>query len=128
MMGVLSCADVSGDYAGTASSSHSPETRVNVSIRIRQTWTNISISLEAPSSRSTSESAAFCESAQGGWELTYTYLNKPKNDAISTMNIHEGTATLIFDPNITSVQGSYYTGRGRVTHGVLTLSERNAAL
>ena len=44
-------------------------------------------------------------------ELTYQYVNEPKAIAPSTMEMHKGTATLKLSGS--TLDGGYYTGRGR---------------
>ena len=44
-------------------------------------------------------------------ELSYQYVNEPMSNAPGTMEIHRGTATLELIGS--SLEGDYYTGRGR---------------
>lgn len=118
---LLCLPSIEGSYRGTASSAGQQHPDVDVRVRIRQTWTSMSIQLEAPNSRSESESASLCMKSHGLWDLTYTYINKPRKAAATTMNIHQGTTTLTFESGSLKVVGEYYTGRGRMTYGGVEL-------
>jgi len=53
--------------------------------------------------------------------LVYTFLNTPRADAVETMHMHHGTATHYLDEQANTLNGDYYTGRDRHTHGTMEL-------
>lgn len=119
-----------GDWVGTLWSSHDndngsdePSER-EFQLSIRQTWTRVHISARTAKSRSSSEVASLRVNDGARPILVYNYLNEPSADAVETMNIHYGTAVHEFDGISGSLSGHYYTGRGRMTWGRMTLARR----
>lgn len=94
-------------------------------ITIRQTWTSIVITARSPKSRSASKSAAIRVNDGPSAVIVYTYLNEPSADAVETMSINYGTAVHEFDAQQGTLNGHYYTGRGRMTWGKIALSRRS---
>jgi hypothetical protein len=92
------------------------ETKFNV--KIRQDWDSICILTETDFSYSTSLSGSFSIKNTINPVLTYEFLNQPKNPSPDTMNIHRGMAAIWFDDG--KLQGDFFTGRGRNTHGYFT--------
>lgn len=86
-------------------------------LTIRQTWSRISIVLETDQSRSRSVVASINPDAPEGCVLSYEYLNEPKAGATETMHMHRGSAWLKVENK--TLQGEYFTGRGRETFGSL---------
>jgi hypothetical protein len=110
-----------GRWLGYIASSHDPEAHHEVAVNIRQTWTTVSVVLTGANSRSHSTAAVLRVRAPAGPEFTHTYLNEPLPNAVGTMNIHHGTATLRLAEDGQSLDGEYYTGRGRQTYGSIHL-------
>ena len=91
-----------------------------VTVRINQTWTRIMILLSSTTSDSHSLTASIQVQAPEGVVLTYQYENQPKPGAVNTMEIHIGTARLVFaDDRV--LEGYYYSGRGRREFGSVHL-------
>ena len=109
-----------GEWDGIFKSSfndHSSE--VKATLKIFQTWTKIKILLFTDQSSSHSENASIIIDTPEGKYLNYQYINDPKSNTIDTMNIHRGTAMLVFDENKNILEGEYYSGRGRQNFGSL---------
>ena len=112
--------DLNGKWVGKVESSYSQVVGAHsVSLEIVQRWSKIIIRLETDRSRSRSVTARLRTTDLLNPELTYQYVNEPKPNALSTMEIHKGTATLELTGS--SLEGDYYTGRGRGEVGTLTL-------
>ena len=112
---------LSGLWTGTCTSSFDQHTEeVKVELRIRQTWTNIQISLFTAKSKSHSLVAAISVDAVMGSTLSYQYQNDPRSNSPESMQIHYGTTTLSIGED--TLDGEYYSGRGRQNIGTLSLS------
>lgn len=53
--------------------------------------------------------------------LNYEYANEPRAHAIDGMHAHRGTARLRLNCESQVLEGEYYTGRDRKSHGTLRL-------
>ncbi len=118
--------NLNGVWNGNLKSSfdnHSAE--VKATLKIFQTWTRIKILLSTDQSSSHSESASIVIDAPEGKYLSYQYINDPKTNTIETMSIHRGTVRLIFDEKKKSLEGEYYSGRGRQNFGSLYFVQDN---
>jgi hypothetical protein len=87
-------------------------------VRIKQNWDSICILTETDFSFSTSLSGSFSIKNTINPTITYEYLNQPKNASPDTMNIHRGMASIWFENG--KINGDFFTGRGRNTHGYFT--------
>lgn len=115
--------NLTGEWNGNLKSSfdnHSSE--VKATLKIFQTWTKIKILLTTDQSSSHSESASIVIDAPDGKYLSYQYINDPKSSAVETMNIHKGTVRLVFDEKKNTLEGEYYSGRGRQNFGSLSFA------
>jgi len=89
---------------------------------IRQTASKISISIVSGTSLSHSVHAAILHTGKfSAFEIVYNYINEPKADSLSTMNIHYGTAWHLISNDGKTLEGEYYSGRGRQTFGSIIL-------
>jgi len=122
-IGFVRVPDLNGDWkAEIASSSDQFQAPLQAQVHIKQTAARISISLAAQTSRSRSVHASLLPKGPSGeFELIYTYLNEPGPASPDTMSIHYGTAVLRLSEAGTILEGTYYTGRGRQTHGKMTV-------
>lgn len=112
--------DLSGTWKGCVVSSYDDHSKeLKATIDITQTWTQISIRLEAGKSGSSSLAACISVANEAAAVLTYQYKNDPHPSAIKTMEIHYGTAALTLRARNAELDGYYYTGRGRQTYGSL---------
>lgn len=121
-IGLVKIPDLNGSWRGYVTSSFDKhEEKFDISIDIYQTWTKIVLILKTPSSESQSEAVAITIANPNLIRLSYTYFNKPKSDATQTMHPHEGTARLNLSGDCKSLDGDYYTGRGRQNYGTVHL-------
>lgn len=109
--------DLRGTWAGTIRSSHDPTRTISAVLYIDQTWTKLSVQLVTETSRSRSVMAAVSTTTP---ELGYEYVNEPGALATDTMHPHRGATHLHLSPDGTTLEGDYYTGRGRQNVGELT--------
>jgi len=122
-VGVVAAPDLSGTWRGHLESHGSDFSEPReVEMVIQQTWTRISLALNSPSSRSWSVSASISVASPFGAQIAYMYQNQPAAGSVDTMNAHYGTATHILDTNGPTLNGDYYTGRGRNTFGSIQLT------
>ena len=123
-MRLISVPDLRGAWAGTIESSYTGfEKTQSVTVAIEQTWTKIVVRLNAEQSRSWSVTASVLTNAPEGVLLTYLFDNEPRAEAVSDMQRFRGTTVLVScGPG--RLEGHYYTGRGRETHGSLKLSRQ----
>ncbi len=124
LLRLISVPVLRGEWAGTIVSSHLDfDKEQSVTVAIEQTWTKIAVRLNAAESRSWSITASVLTKAPEGLVLTYLFDNEPKADAAGTMQRFRGTAVL-FRTAADQIEGYYYTGRGRETHGSVKLSRQ----
>ena len=115
-----------GEWSGTLKSSFDNHlSEVKATLKIFQTWTRIKILLTTDQSSSHSESASIVIDAPEGKYLSYQYINDPKSNAVETMSIHRGTVRLVFDEKKNTLEGEYYSGRGRQNFGSLYFVRNN---
>ena len=120
--GVVKVPFVGGTWTGTAHSSFENfDVDHPVEIRIEQQWTRMRISFHGELSGSHSIVSALFVEAPDGVVLDYEYQNEPLPGAIEAMQIHHGTARLRITSD-TTMEGYYYTGRGRSNHGSIRLT------
>jgi SMODS-associating 2TM, beta-strand rich effector domain len=109
---------LAGKWSGVARSSHDEYgTEHPLTATIHQSWTSISICVDATDSRSKSSTAAISVGLENS--LIYCFDNQPKVGAPSTMHAHGGTATLRIELN--KLEGEYYSGRDRQNMGTISL-------
>ena len=89
-------------------------------VEIEQTWTKMAVRLNAVESRSWSITASVLTNAPEGLVLTYLFDNEPRAESVGTMQRFRGTAVLV-SAAPGRLEGDYYTGRGRETHGSIKL-------
>ena len=121
---LISVPDLRGTWTGTVASSYTDfEKTQPVTVTIEQTWTKMAVRLAAAESRSWSLTASVLTNAPEGLTLTYLFDNEPKAESASTMQRFRGTTVLV-RAAADQLEGYYYTGRGRGTHGSLKLCRR----
>jgi len=117
---VVSTPILEGTWTGTVQTSFPLEAPTqDVNVTIGQDWTHILIRLHGPTSGSRSLSGSMTVTT-GECTVTYEYLNEPNVDAVETMQIHYGTASLMLTGE-DKLEGHYYSGRGRQNVGSLKL-------
>ncbi len=118
---LINVPDLRGAWTGTVASSFTEFAKTQpVTVTIEQTWTKMAVRLNAAESRSWSVTASVLANAPEGLVLTYLFDNEPKAEAVSTMQRFRGTTVLVRTDS-GQLEGHYYTGRGRATHGSLKL-------
>ena len=126
--GVIDIPDLRGGWSAQIASSYEAESAsVTGEATIEQTWSRISIVIRWPNSQSRSVSAALQAGAGLRQELVYTYVNEPGANAVPTMEMHRGTTWLQVDPGRETLEGHYYSGRGRQQFGDMVLTKGQAA-
>jgi len=113
-----------GEWTGTLESSHDGKTH-SFRLNIEQSWTRMSVCARGPQSRSSSKTASVLTRHGRHPLLVYTYFNEPAPDAPNTMHMHYGTAIHELDEDNQGLDGHYYTGRDRTTHGSMTLARKH---
>lgn len=118
---IVTIPDLNGAWRGKIESSHDHNHQSHkASVVISQRWSKILIELETEESCSKSVAASFLTSRSLSPELMYAYVNEPKPNAQKSMEMHKGTARLVFTGQV--LEGDYYTGRGRSTTGSIRLT------
>ena len=118
---LISVPDLRGAWTGIIASSFTDfEKTQPVTVTIEQTWTKIVLRLSAAESRSWSITASVLTNSPEGLILTYLFDNQPDAGSEGTMERFHGTTVLVSDAS-DRLEGYYYTGRGRGTHGSLKL-------
>lgn len=114
--GLLGMPNLNGTYRGYIRSSRDRHrSRHAATLKIRQTWTEISMVMTTRTSSGQSVNASIITETG---TITYEYLNEPKPGTVATMHMHRGTGML----NLVSegrLEGEYYSGRDRQTYGLL---------
>ena len=114
--------DLNGQWVGEVKSSYSRDGHAHsVSVVILQRWSKILVRLETEHSRSRSIAADLRTIDLLNPELSYHYVNEPKSNAPGTMGMHRGTTILELIGS--TLEGDYYTGRGRGEVGTIKLSK-----
>ncbi|OYR53943.1 hypothetical protein DJ73_06535 [Halorubrum sp. Ea1] len=91
--------------------------KMDVTLRIRQSWDQILVELDGPNSTSKSTGATILFD-DGPPTLTYNYDNRG-DDFHEELDQHAGTTTIEYDPESETLEGTYYTGPNRENHGRL---------
>ncbi len=118
---LISVPDLRGTWTGTIASSYTGfEKTQPVTVTIEQTWTKIVVRLNSAGSRSWSITASVLTNSPEGLVLTYLFDNQPEAESAQTMERFRGTTVMVnTEPGL--LEGYYYTGRGRETHGSVNL-------
>jgi hypothetical protein len=123
-LGIVRIPNLSGTWSGTARPSGGKHAYEHpATIEITQTWRDICVRLRTENSASRSSIAAVTLGGPEHALLTYEYANEPAADAVDGMHAHRGTTRLVLSPDGRVLEGDYYTGRDRESHGVLRLQK-----
>lgn len=118
---IVDVPDLNGVWeAGIKSSFSHLKEEHRIFVRIRQTWTRISITAETPESISTSVAAAV-RMTEKTVELIYTFDSRARGGSLESAQKHSGTTWLRLSPDRSQFAGQYFTGRGRNNVGSLRL-------
>ncbi|MBK9187364.1 MAG: hypothetical protein IPM33_00245 [Phycisphaerales bacterium] len=88
---------------------------------IRQSWSRIRIVLTTGKSSSQSIAASVFQEAGSGFRLIYHYDNKPGLGERELAR-HCGLCNLLFNENLDSASGEYFTDKDRMTAGTMKLT------
>jgi hypothetical protein len=113
--------DFSGTWFGEIHSNHADGTKIYGMVHVHQTWTNLCVEFESKTSRSYSVMAAVNVTPGPTEGLTFQYTNAPRHGATETMNAHVGLNHLRLSPDGKTLEGDYFSGRGRQTFGSMKL-------
>jgi hypothetical protein len=116
-LGLVRVPNLAGRWRGYLLSSFDGHTkRHDLMINIFQSWTQIAVFLATETSISRSCAAVIQVDDPDGLSLTYQYQSQPVANAMRSMHMHFGTATLRVSDDDT-LTGDYYAGRDRRTFG-----------
>jgi hypothetical protein len=113
--------DYSGTWFSVLDSSHAEGVKLQGMMHIHQTWTDLCVEFDCQKSRSFSLMAVVNVTPGVTEGLTFEYTNAPRNDATDTMNAHVGLTHLRLFPDGKTLEGDYFSGRGRQTFGRMKL-------
>ncbi|SRR6266436_5795190 len=127
-LGLVRVPNLAGRWRGYLLSSFDGHTkRHDLMINIFQSWTQIAVFLATETSISRSCAAVIQVDDPDGLSLTYQYQSQPLANAMRSMHMHFGTATLRVSDDDT-LSGDYYAGRDRRTFGrIYCWREQSAA-
>jgi len=128
-VGLVKTPNLNGKWKGFLATSFNDNTsKIKATLEIFQTWSRMKIVLTTNQSVSRSEVSSIVTQNPEGQYLNYQYFNEPKPNAVQTMNIHHGTANLLFNEKNNSLSGEYYSGRGRQNFGSLFFKKKRQQL
>ncbi len=126
-LNIIKIPDLNGDWQGTILSSTGNK-EIKIDVKIHQTYTKLTVRLEAPSSLSFSKMAIFDMADPTCFNLRYEYKAEYKPSKTET-KIHYGVTNLLlknYDGEVTRIdEARYYTELGRDTHGQIVLQKSN---
>jgi len=123
-IGLIKIPNLNGVWHGAIISSfdeHSNKTEATLDII--QSWSQFQINVNTSDSESRSVSASILTLESDKLEICYQYINVPKAHAVNTMHIHRGSANMIYNPKVHSLEGEYFSGRDRQNYGKLIFSQ-----
>ena len=91
-------------------------------LEITQCYEKITVHLQTEQSTSKSISAAVINEGRTGFRLIYSYRNQP-DAGQKNLAAHLGHCDLLFDGDLLTAKGNYFSGGGRFTHGTMELTK-----
>jgi hypothetical protein len=113
--GVWNCAGVTLQQGD-----EKPNKNWTSTITVVQSWSKIIIRLKTESSESHSTSAAVVHEVGNGFRLRFSYQNTPKAQR-PELKPHAGFCEIVFDQELKTGEGEYFTNHQRLTHGTMKL-------
>jgi len=124
-VGLVRVPDFNGRWRGHGISSYLREdgnrAEFDFQLEIGQEWTRLHVRMETAESASDSLIGAIVVGDGRRATLSYEYESHPRASAVETMQIHRGSARLERVNDDDSLEGEYYTGRGRQNYGEMKL-------
>jgi hypothetical protein len=121
-LGFVRIPDLNGWWPGAVRPSGGEHANEHpATLEITQTWRDLCIRLRTENSTSRSSIAAVTVGGPENAVVTYEYANEPAADVVGGMHAHRGTARLVLSSDGRILEGDYYTGRDRKSHGILWL-------
>ena len=105
-LGVVKIPDLNGRWKAEGRSIKRDE-NYSAEVKIKQTWTKMSIVMNTQFSSSYSITATVLVHQPGRFMLSYEYVNQPKANALPTMHSHRGT-TILRIRNENLLEAEYY--------------------
>jgi hypothetical protein len=93
--------------------------KMEITMRIDQTWDAIGVYFDGPESDSDSTGATFVLDADSDEAATLTYNYENDGDDLSDLEHHVGTTMLEYNPKSDTLEGTYYTGPNRGNYGLI---------
>jgi hypothetical protein len=119
---------VAGTWRGTLQSDYvrpgeaAPVPAIPTVIRVKQTDSNLYVTLFTSESASVTEQARLIEESDGRWRMSWLYINNPRQSVQFRSSTHRGVCDLYLSGRQGDVlRGSYFTSRR--TTGELTFTE-----
>jgi len=124
--GIIVADDLRGKWIGTIKSSYDGfGSDKQIELNIEQTATHIKIHGTFEQSKSISVHENFGKSEiDNKVALFYFFRNEPQYNATPTMAIHEGSTKLVYNKEIDTLEGYYYSGRDRNTYGTIIVKRQ----
>ncbi|HUC94094.1 MAG TPA: hypothetical protein VMS09_19095 [Paenibacillus sp.] len=117
---IIQTPNLNGIWSGHFFTSYDGHTeQKQATVEIKQTWSDICIVFKNGTSRSKSITASILTKSGEGIVLSYEYQNEPGYTTVSTMQMHKGFTRLVLTTP-QRLEGEYYTGRGRLSHGSMS--------
>lgn len=123
---LLKVPDISGTWdcqGKTIAADGSTKFEWSAEVVIVQSWDKLRIRLATETSGSSSISAALAHDTVDGFVLLYHYRNDPRPEAVE-LKTHTGCSVMTIAKDLRSADGEYFTGRGRMTFGVMKWTKR----
>jgi hypothetical protein len=89
-------------------------------LTVRQSWSRVTILLKTVQSTSASVAASIYQEPGNGYRLIYYYDNQP-GVAEKEISRHSGLCRLVFNENVDSASGDYFSDKDRMTVGTMRL-------
>lgn len=122
VLGLVKIPDLNGTWSGTVHPSGGEHDYEHpATVEITQSWRDLCVRLRTANSGSRSVIGAVTVEGPEDAVVTYEYANEPGANSADGMHAHRGTARLILSPDGRILEGDYYTGRDRKSHGALRL-------
>jgi hypothetical protein len=126
--GLFQLPNLNGTWTGVLNSSYYDfKLPQPCTMKIRQTWTQLSVTfhLDERTSHSYSIAASILLNFQGRVTLRYEYINHPEEEFRGILDMHGGTNQLFFirEEEAQQLNGPYYTDREEQTRGVIVVSK-----